>query len=689
MSRRSDRIKRLRVDDSIVSATLTGEDGSDAPELQAIGDGGNSDLEVEEQPTQKTRAKKGTRSTGRVGKLHNMLDMPLDVILEICSLLHPKDILHLARATRQLRQYFMSRRAVSVWKAALANLPGVPPCPEDLSEPAFCGLLFEQHCSCCLSRNCQDVYWQCGVRLCDSCRNRMEWHEGDTEFKIEAAAKRMLKSRQLTELVPVVRVYRGKQSRFYLPALKDLITTLKKTPSNERAAFLDRKAQLLKSRCQGLSSIHEYLDDLKCSRKDELSALRKERLDEILKRLKEAGYEEEVNDMIKSWCGLDAFKRDPVVGKAQALTPRIWKNIEGELIADMEKRRADRLASRRKTTLTHRLESLRRFVKDQAGKFPHNQLSSLEIALCIPEVYQALDPNIQEFNVEKFFLTLHALVPQFVEDREEHSRDILRSTLRKELALEESTDPFGLAVTMQLKCDRCGKSVTLDQIAQHGCTQHFPPPQHVLVAGMPVLDQEIIIHMFRWQSHAPFWISDLHCFRRSIKDAAAVVEACGFNANTTTVSSMDAAEIMLTCRNHDLYAPVMKWREAVVHAQEHTVPYKPLEQATEAEVSVAKDIKAAAAAKLQSTMQEPTFQYACGRCKSLVKSTKALSSNIFGNVTAPTETDCIESVMQSTVKVIPTDTVYLISDDEKHKSNLFTTQCLQNGTGRAFRSAQA
>lgn len=39
-----------------------------------------------------------------------------------------------------------------------------------------------------------------------------EWHEGDTEFKIEAAAKRMLKSRQLTELVPVVRVYRGSKS---------------------------------------------------------------------------------------------------------------------------------------------------------------------------------------------------------------------------------------------------------------------------------------------------------------------------------------------------------------------------------------------------------------------------------------------------------------------------------------------
>lgn len=45
-------------------------------------------------------------------------------------------------------------------------------------------------------------------------------------------------------------IYSPEQSRFYLPALKDLITTLKKTPSNERAAFLDRKAQLLKSRCQ-------------------------------------------------------------------------------------------------------------------------------------------------------------------------------------------------------------------------------------------------------------------------------------------------------------------------------------------------------------------------------------------------------------------------------------------------------
>lgn len=97
MSRRSDRIKRLRVDGSTVSATLTGEDGSDAPELQAIGDGGDSDLEVEEQPTQKTRAKKGTRSMGRVGKLHNMLDMPLDVILEVSvevsTYLQPSEVL--------------------------------------------------------------------------------------------------------------------------------------------------------------------------------------------------------------------------------------------------------------------------------------------------------------------------------------------------------------------------------------------------------------------------------------------------------------------------------------------------------------------------------------------------------------------------------------------------------------------
>ncbi|KAI0792958.1 hypothetical protein BC629DRAFT_1287280 [Irpex lacteus] len=79
-----------------------------------------------------------------------MLDMPLDVIIEICSYLHPKDLLNLARSSKDLRKFFMSRNSSSAWKAARATvtqpLPGLPLCPADLSEPAYANLMFDAYC---------------------------------------------------------------------------------------------------------------------------------------------------------------------------------------------------------------------------------------------------------------------------------------------------------------------------------------------------------------------------------------------------------------------------------------------------------------------------------------------------------------------------------------------------------------
>ncbi|KAI0738742.1 hypothetical protein BC629DRAFT_1300122 [Irpex lacteus] len=93
-----------------------------------------------------TRKVAGRPGRKRQGKLRHMLDMPLDVVLEICSHLLPRDLLHLARTSKSLRSFFMSRSSRSMWKSACTNVPGLPPCPSDLSEPAYANLMFDAHC---------------------------------------------------------------------------------------------------------------------------------------------------------------------------------------------------------------------------------------------------------------------------------------------------------------------------------------------------------------------------------------------------------------------------------------------------------------------------------------------------------------------------------------------------------------
>lgn len=111
---------------------------------------------------------------------------------QICSFLHPKDMLHLSRTSKGLRQIFMSRHSLGVWRAVLASLDGLPPCPDDLSEPAYASLIFDQYCHVCddptnnlpsllnrprltcIVQVCKGddgftVHWQCRMRMCHRC----------------------------------------------------------------------------------------------------------------------------------------------------------------------------------------------------------------------------------------------------------------------------------------------------------------------------------------------------------------------------------------------------------------------------------------------------------------------------------------------------------------------------------------
>ena len=109
----------------------------------------------------------GTKRSRKAGKLAGIMRMPVDIFFEVrtrlstiyitlmsaCLMvpqisvhLMPLDLLHLARTSRGLRELLLKRSAAFIWRAALANVPDLPPCPDNMSELAYSSFLFDKFC---------------------------------------------------------------------------------------------------------------------------------------------------------------------------------------------------------------------------------------------------------------------------------------------------------------------------------------------------------------------------------------------------------------------------------------------------------------------------------------------------------------------------------------------------------------
>ncbi|KAG6836736.1 hypothetical protein H0H93_004142 [Arthromyces matolae] len=84
---------------------------------------------------------------GQLGLLAPIIDMPLDILYEVFSLLLPVDLLQLCRANKSLRKILLDRRATPIWKAAFTSLEFPPPAMlKDMSYPGYALLIFGEEC---------------------------------------------------------------------------------------------------------------------------------------------------------------------------------------------------------------------------------------------------------------------------------------------------------------------------------------------------------------------------------------------------------------------------------------------------------------------------------------------------------------------------------------------------------------
>ncbi|KAI0698361.1 hypothetical protein BC835DRAFT_1334872 [Cytidiella melzeri] len=670
MSRRSKRTRKLREDSPVASSSssVTGE---------ATLEETNSGSDYEARPTRPASkvARKTTSKTARAsrpgtrrrGKLQEMLDMPLDVILDICSHLNPKDLLNLARTSRDLREFFMSRNTLPFWKAARLNTEKLPPCPSDLSEPAYANLMFDAHCHNCLSKNCNYVYWQCRIRLCKSCRRSHEVSSMEAQIQYQDVI--LMMSRTFINVVPSLNpgCYPG-DNTYYGPQLAEFSAAFKKTPHDSRESFLRKREELVAIAKEDWEQLDYYIYVSKDSRSIELDNVREGRREAIFERLRQEDWQLEIAYMNTTHgrTRYERFARLPEVRKAQALTPRIWNNIRQPIINFMHDVRNARFVNARRLTVVKRLQAMHKLVAEIVPQIQRCTLSSIEVALCIPEVSKMLEADFENFDAQKFQDVIRASIPEYLEKRAQYARKYFEKLFRDQFGVDASVDLFALAVAAYFKCACCNFSVSFDNVLHHLCGSGS-------ITKPETMSEECynLINGHFWNQR----VRTVEPFRSTFDRMAKVIEACGLDVSTATTQDLDRPDIRLQCIQHlsDHYIPIMTWRTAVCAHDPGTSPTFLL--ATEEQVSAVKDLEPIAEALHQASLASDR-EFRCTHCDTTTTpkfSKEALMAHLKTSHDIAEPVEDLDWKDEHTRLTSPSP-VYLVSDKRREFPDDWNTQ---------------
>ncbi|KAF7337550.1 F-box domain-containing protein [Mycena sanguinolenta] len=274
----------------------------------------------------------------------------LTLLYRLLVISPPLDILYLSRTTKNFRSILMHKSAISIWKASLSQIHGLPECPKDMSPPAWVNLVYSPHCHNCIENKVLKVDWLLRIRLCESCLKSAtpKLLRGDQHLK---SANKLDKI--VLQCVPFSDgpFHKGKyclveEERKFL---KDL------EAAEDKTTFVSTRKKELAARQEHAKLFKGWMETQTQERWDELAAIRSKRKTEIFGKLEELGFIEELEyledladtpgDLIRP--ELCLFSDHPDVKASKPLTQRSWKNMEPRLLEYMEKVKAHRLAAER------------------------------------------------------------------------------------------------------------------------------------------------------------------------------------------------------------------------------------------------------------------------------------------------------------------------------------------------------
>ncbi|KAI0957121.1 hypothetical protein AcW1_005615 [Taiwanofungus camphoratus] len=457
----------------------------------------------------------------------------------------------------------MSRTSAYLWKAARANVEGLPECPSYLSEPQYANLVFSPHCHNCLKSKIHSILWVFNVRYCSTCKKTLITTSVSLPTSLSGRASHMNLLNHLWER-------RGKLV-FHVQQVSKVTLRWINVMGNEENAkqFVDEQSALVKQIREHSNQCEIWLASRARSRAVELDGIRNMRLETIVSRLRELGWGEDLDILQRN--RYFPLIRHPHVRQAKELTDRVWQNIRGDMEALMEKVRTRRHEDERKDLLRARLKMLLCMISGlhlQTRRTLADEYKPAFVDYAImPKFRQIVEAPSNDSITINNFLAHRDLVPELDAQWQAGTKAQLANLIKEKIDVPENVEPLDLAVAY-FKCDNCQALARYPQVIAHKCLRS---------SGSEWAMFEELLHSVAGSQHGDPYerlavsvghISRWSCNNLTIDSTMELVQgillACGKDPRTTTRQEMDNLDVRLCQRSFDGRGikKVMHWRTA-------------------------------------------------------------------------------------------------------------------------------
>ncbi|KAI0675152.1 hypothetical protein C8Q78DRAFT_524387 [Trametes maxima] len=545
-----------------------------------------------ESPTEQAVVVKPFRNVrGRRGGLEDMPKMPIDILLEIMGLLHPRDLLNLARTTRDFRAFLMSRNSASLWKAARKAVPDLPDLPPWLSEPAYANLMFFPYCHGCLKPNIQRVYWMLCARYCnEACAGSklIRPMYFPAAFKRARASLEKLDSSLNPDLFLVYQPLPAnrRHSVCSRSEVEEFCREWEKLGSDaDKLRFAKERQERVRERIVITGRLSTWADDCKSNRREELRVLRDERFDEIVTRLRQEGWGPDFHFM--SMSDEREFSMLASVNKAAKLTDKAWNNARDGIYKYMQTFRNRRLQDERRQRFIVQLKMMRQALAEHLSSLGHGSrprtiadelLPFLGDFVVMPQFRPLLfaEPSEPDTVTVETFASIFReswddLVAAWREDRKAKFLKDARGGLSG-TAAADADDPLGLAIASFSCRIYCISSMGMrwPDVLAHPCLRPTCAPH----GWRSVEDADDLWFALervcgRGGILRGYPASNVVVFNQRLSMMRDVISVCGQDPDTVSWDAMQACPVRLTCRicaqARTDRRQVFDWLAAVTH----------------------------------------------------------------------------------------------------------------------------
>ncbi|KAJ7510114.1 hypothetical protein B0H11DRAFT_1957751 [Mycena galericulata] len=495
--------------------------------------------------------------------------LPLDILFEIFSLVHPLDLLHLTRTTKPFRRFLLNRANVAIWRSAFAtcnNEGGPPGCPTYMCEPAWARVAFEKTCHICFAKLRENpvvdsVWWEFGARYCGDCLS------SQVSRTVSAKFKRLDPSINWPELFP--RVARGMYQKgwYYLVADQhELLDAYTKAESDavrdvliherqERTDLIMEHSKLCRS--WATNQIQNRIVEANKRRVEKVereAAKQSARLQTIAAKLAALGWSDE------PWMSGGTLRQHielyPSVAVPKGLTPRAYRELEPALLLRLNAEKHVWIQKQRFRVFETAFPSI----------ISEPELAELALSVSPRRIDIVLLPAVRSLLevegeapvvVDDLVKSLRPILPALLKAWSEeamtqivgHIRQLLNEG-EKTTNLSQQTDPLALAVAYMACPHRCGVAGHLPNMLRHCCgvsRRHYLHKSSWSLgygSSDPETYQSIAEKIFREQRFTPTVLG----FGNRLHVLMGVVRAYGCDPKTTTFGEMVGERRLVKCQ---------------------------------------------------------------------------------------------------------------------------------------------